>query len=81
MSKRLIRIRPDDAFIRLENKSGIEINAVLQNGNTYFGVMNSVTKEHLYMSDTRNHAHCFALTDLFEIILDVESLEKIVFPK
>jgi len=81
MSKRLVRIRPESAFITLENKSGIEVNAVLQNGKTYFGILNSVTNEHLYMSDTRNHAHKIALPDLFEIILDVENIEKVVVPK
>jgi len=81
MSKRLIRIRPEDALSKLEGKSGIEVNLVLQNGRTYFGELQLVTKDSIKIHDTRNHVHHIALADLFEIVLDIVSLEKLVLSK
>jgi hypothetical protein len=78
MSKRLIRIRRSDILIKLEHHIGIELNAVLQNGNTHFGTLTSLTADRLTISDTRNHAHKLMISDIYEIVVDTtSSLENI----
>lgn len=73
MSKRLMRINSKDAFLKLEE--GTEINAVLQNGRTYFGRLESVTPTHLFLVDTRGHQHEIFISDLYEIVFDRETVK------
>ncbi|MCF2487441.1 hypothetical protein [Dyadobacter sp. CY347] len=73
MSKRLIRISSKDIFASLEKLLKIEINAVMDNGNTHFGKLESFTKENLLIRDTRNHAHLIPLPSLYEIVYDASS--------
>ena len=73
MSKRLIRIRPDDV---LSIKIGTEVNAVYQNGKTFFGKLESVSKQFLTMKDTRDSHHQIDLADLYEVVYDLETLKK-----
>lgn len=78
MSKRIIRIKNTDVFASLEHRTGIELNAVLQNGRTHFGVLNSITAESLVIADSREHFHKLMISDLYEIVLDTtEKLENI----
>lgn len=74
MSKILVRIIPGNVFAELKQKLGLEINAIMQNGNTYFGKIESVTAEHINITDTRNHAHRLALSDMYEIIYDRQNI-------
>ncbi|MGX5852482.1 hypothetical protein ACWKW6_02510 [Dyadobacter jiangsuensis] len=70
MSKRLIRVTPD----QITSKQGIlrkhPLNAVLSNGNTIFGILLSVDAAQLVLKDTRNHLHQIALSDLYEVVYD-----------
>lgn len=70
MSKRLIRIASQNIASELTNLAGLELNAILRTGNTYFGKLISVTAEHLTMLDTRQHLHKLSIQDLFEIVYD-----------
>jgi hypothetical protein len=76
MSKRLIRISSKDIFSSLENLLKININAVMDNGNTHFGRLESFTKDHLLIRDTRNHAHNIPLPALYEIVYDAETAKR-----
>lgn len=73
MSKRLVRIYPKNVFDKLRKEAGLEVNAVMQNGRTYFGKIDSLTVDHLSISDTRDHLHKLALSELFEVVYDLES--------
>jgi hypothetical protein len=68
MSKRLIRMKNPDAYLKLEQ--GTEINAVLQNGQTYFGKLNAVSTAILTLTDPLGYTHQIALQDIYEIIYD-----------
>lgn len=70
MSKRLIRIASKNITTELSNLAGLELNAILKTGNTYFGKLVSVTNEYLTMMDTRQHTHKLAIQDLFEVVYD-----------
>ena len=72
MSKRLIRISSQDILATLESLLRREINVVLDNGNTHFGKLESFTKEHLLLRDTRNHIHNIVLSGLYEIVYDAQ---------
>lgn len=72
MSKRLIRISSKNITSELTNLAGLELNAVLRTGNTYFGKLISVTNEYLTMLDTRHHTHKLAIQDLFEVVYDLK---------
>jgi len=70
MSKRLIRVKPDE----IKSNHGIlqkqPLNAVLFNGNTIFGRLLSIDEAQLVLKDTRNHHHQIALSDLYEVVYD-----------
>ncbi|PSL20790.1 hypothetical protein [Dyadobacter jiangsuensis] len=70
MSKRLIRVTPDE----IKSKQGIlqklPLNAVLSNGNTVFGRLISIDATQLVLKDTRDHQHQIALSDLYEVVYD-----------
>ncbi len=70
MSKRLIRIRNKEGYQNLEKYVGTEVNAILQNGNTHFGLFTNITPEYLIIKDQRDHIHQIPFSDLYEIILD-----------
>jgi small nuclear ribonucleoprotein (snRNP)-like protein len=74
MSKRLVRISSVNIFPSLDKLIEKEINAVLQNGNTHFGKLASFTEQQLILTDTRNHSHQLALSELYEIVYDLSSL-------
>ena len=80
MSKRLVRLNPEIIFRKLENVTELEINAVLQNGRTYFGKIKSVTSDYVVLADTRDHVHRIAIADLYEIVYDMESIKAIALP-
>ncbi|WAC12384.1 hypothetical protein [Dyadobacter pollutisoli] len=71
MSKRLVRISTANIFPSLDKLVKREINVILQNGNTHFGKLASFTKERLILTDTRNHPHELALSELYEIVYDI----------
>ena len=77
MSKRLIRLKPGVIFSKLGNITGLEVNAVLQNGLTYFGKIESVTIEHIILADARSHLHKIAISALYEIIYDREDVKTV----
>ncbi|WP_439584095.1 hypothetical protein [Dyadobacter bucti] len=70
MSKRLIRITSQAIYPSLDKLLKVEINAVMQNGNTIFGKLHSFTEDQLVLLDTRSHPHQLLLNDLFEIVYD-----------
>ena len=71
MSKRLIRINPKDAFLKLKEFTGTEVTAVLKDDRTYFGKLISINAQFLVISDTRGHLHQLELSALYEIIYDI----------
>jgi hypothetical protein len=70
MSKRLIRIASKNIAAGLSNLTGITLNAVLQSGNTYSGVLTAVNSQHVSILDTRNHLHQLAIQDIYEVVYD-----------
>ena len=80
MSKRLVRLNPEIIFKKLGNVTGLEVNAVLQNGRTYFGRIKSVTTDYIILTDTRDHLHKIAMADLYEIVYDMESIKALILP-
>lgn len=76
MSKRLTRIRAGKILPLSEKLLGFDIHAVMQNGNTHFGKLESLTENHLLIRDPRNHPHNLAVTDLYEIVYDTVQLEQ-----
>ena len=76
MSKRLIRINPTDAFLKLKGMSGTELNVILNDDRTHFGKLVSIDSRYLILSDTRSHIHQLELSDLYEIVYDMFSVVK-----
>lgn len=74
MSKRLVRIPTAKIFPALEKLIKQDINVILQNGNTHFGKLASFTQDQLILTDTRNHPHKLALSELYEIIYALSSV-------
>jgi hypothetical protein len=70
MSKRLIRIGSGKIHPALSGLLSHEINAVLENGKTYFGRLLSFTADALKLTDYREHIHEIRLTELYEIVYD-----------
>jgi hypothetical protein len=71
-----MRIRTGEIFPSSEKLIGFDIHAVMQNGNTHFGKLESLTKNHLLIRDPRNHPHNLAVTDLYEIVYDAVQLKQ-----
>jgi len=74
MSKRMTRLRPENALEKLKNLTGISLNVVLKNGNTYFGTLLSVSQELVIIVDTRQHTHKILIPEVYEIIYDYENV-------
>jgi hypothetical protein len=70
MSKRLIRIANKNIVPDLINHTGLELNAILQSGQTYFGKLIAITSDNLTLIDTRQHTHKLAIQDLYEVVYD-----------
>lgn len=70
MSKRLIRVQPDEIQSKQSLLQKQPLNAVLSNGNTIFGRLISVDAAQLTIKDTRDHQHQIALSDLYEVVYD-----------
>jgi hypothetical protein len=73
MSKRMMRIKPDRLFEKLKALDGILLNAVLENGRTYFGTLIDVTSDFMILRDTRYHNHKILFTTIYEIVYDYEN--------
>jgi hypothetical protein len=70
MSKRLIRVKPDQISGNLVALQRQPVNAVFSNGNTIFGRLISVETNLLFLKDTRDHTHQIPLSDLYELVYD-----------
>lgn len=70
MSKRLIRVQPDEIKSKLGILQKQPLNAVLTNGNTIFGRLLAIDSAELVLKDTRDHQHRIALSDLYEVVYD-----------
>jgi hypothetical protein len=77
MSKRLIRIANKNLVTELANHTGLELNAVLQTGKTYYGKLISLTQQYLTLEDTRQHTHQLAIGDIYEVVYDLK--DKIIY--
>ncbi|WP_426293277.1 hypothetical protein ACN9ML_29130 [Dyadobacter endophyticus] len=73
MSKRLIRVKPDEIRSKQDTLLSHPFNAVLSNGNTIFGRLISLDEMQLVLKDTRDHHHRIALSDLYEVVYDDNS--------
>lgn len=73
MSKRMIRLKPGQISEQLQNKQGLKLNAVLENGKTYFGTLSAVEQGFLIIKDTRDHTHQIPFSGIYEVIYDLES--------
>jgi ABC-type bacteriocin/lantibiotic exporter with double-glycine peptidase domain len=77
MSKRLVRIKGAEVFTQLQHQIGTELNAVLHNGTTHYGILHSIATDQLYITDPRKHSHKITISEIYEIIMDTrDSLEK-----
>ncbi|OJV16435.1 MAG: hypothetical protein BGO21_26430 [Dyadobacter sp. 50-39] len=70
MSKRLIRVQPDEIMRKQGQLQKQPLSAVLSNGNTIFGRLLTIDASHLVLKDTRDHQHHIALSDLYEVVYD-----------
>lgn len=70
MSKRLIRVQPDEIQRKQDILQKLPLNAVLSNGNTIFGRLIAIDGTRLILKDTRDHQHHIALSDLYEVVYD-----------
>lgn len=70
MSKRLIRIKPAELITAMSGLQKFSINAVLSDGNTLFGKVNSISSDHFTLKDTRDHLHLVKFRDVYEIVYD-----------
>lgn len=70
MSKRLIRLTPDEIIGKQHILQKHTLNAVLSNGNTVFGRLMSIDATQLVLKDTRDHHHRIALSELYEVVYD-----------
>lgn len=70
MSKRLIRVTPNEILSKQHILQKHTLNAVLSNGNTVFGRLMSIDAMQLVLKDTRDHSHRIALSDLYEVVYD-----------
>jgi len=70
----MTRLRPENALEKLKNLTGISLNVVLKNGNTYFGTLLSVSQELVIIVDTRQHTHKILIPEVYEIIYDYENV-------
>ena len=70
MSKRLIRVTPEEIKSKQSVLQKQPLNVVLSNGNTIFGRLISVDAMQLVVKDTRDHHHRIALSDLYEVVYD-----------
>ncbi|TLV01299.1 hypothetical protein FEN17_17850 [Dyadobacter luticola] len=70
MSKRLIRVGSTKIYPALNGLLTHEINAVLENGKTYFGRLLSFTPDSFKLTDFRDHTHDIQLRDVYEIVFD-----------
>jgi len=77
MSKRLVRIASGKLSPMLDQLKTLEINAVLQNGNTLFGKLVSFTADHIVVEDFRSHSHNLRIADIYEIVYDKVQPKKI----
>lgn len=69
----MIRLKPGQISEQLQNKKGLTLNAVLENGQTYFGTLSAVEQGFLIIKDTRDHTHKIPFADIYEVIYDFES--------
>ena len=70
MSKRLVRIAGSKLFKELEKLHSREVSAVLENGNTYSGRLESYDNVSLRLKDSRDHTHNLAFAELYELVYD-----------
>ncbi|SDG74222.1 hypothetical protein SAMN04487996_122135 [Dyadobacter soli] len=70
MSKRLIRVQPDELLSNQHILKKQPLNVVLSNGNTIFGRLMAIDAVRLVLKDTRDHQHQIALSDLYEVVYD-----------
>ncbi len=66
----MMRIKPVMIFEKLKTLNGIVLNAVLQNGKTYYGTLVEVTNDFIVLEDTRYHSHKFPITTIYEVVYD-----------
>ncbi len=69
----MIRIKPGQIYDQLQSKKGLFINAVLKNGQTFFGTLSEVDQTFISMRDTRDHTHMLPFSGIYEVIYDFES--------
>ncbi|MCF0075064.1 hypothetical protein LZD49_31560 [Dyadobacter sp. CY261] len=70
MSKRLIRVQPDEIKNNQLSLKKQAVNAVLSNGNTIFGRLINADSTHISLKDTRDHLHQIPLSELYELVYD-----------
>lgn len=70
MSKRLIRVKPQEIKQYQSNLQRHPFNAVLSNGNTVFGRLIALGTDKIVIKDTRDHLHEIAISDLYELVYD-----------
>jgi len=73
MSKRLTRITSGHIYEELGNLIGVKMTAISQNGKTCFGRLQSVSTDFVTIDDTRQHSHKLLISDLYEVIYDLNS--------
>ena len=70
MSKRLLRLFPNDIPDTIPQLIGREINVVQRDGRTLFGTLESSDGTSLLLRDLRSHPHEVRLAEIAEVVYD-----------
>ncbi len=70
MSKRIVRINRKDLGEQLAGITGRDINVVLNDDHTKFGVLHELLQDTLILRDHRDHLHTIDFTSVAEVIYD-----------
>ena len=70
MSKRITRVSGEKIIPAISKMKGLMFSAVLVNGQTFYGRLDSYSENSLVLADQRQHLHSFAVSELYEIVFD-----------
>ncbi|CAG4992041.1 hypothetical protein DYBT9275_00881 [Dyadobacter sp. CECT 9275] len=70
MSKRIIRVSGKKIIPAVSKIKGSMLTAVLSNGQTFYGKLDSWSENSLVLSDQRQHRHSFSINELYEVVFD-----------
>lgn len=73
MGKRIIRIFGEDILGGAERLVGLDVNVILQTGDSYLGIFKGLNNDIIVLSDHRSHLHEFPVGEIESVIFDQSS--------